>query len=107
MDSGARPVHDSSADSDWLEFYIDDVRQDRISGNVNWQQQLHTVTGAQSHTLRWRYVKDSSAYDGTSGSTSTTSGVAGDAAPPSSRWYDKLFDKHWAKNRLLEAKKKV
>lgn len=25
-------------DDDYLEFYIDDVRQDRISGEVNWQK---------------------------------------------------------------------
>ncbi|UCD52921.1 MAG: hypothetical protein JSW27_09825 [Phycisphaerales bacterium] len=54
----------SKKNSDWLEFYIDDVRQDRISGNVNWQPQSHNVTGAESHTLKWRYVKDSSTSGG-------------------------------------------
>ena len=49
---------------DWLEFYIDDVLQDQISGEVGWEQKSYTVSGAGSHTLKWRYVKDSSSLDG-------------------------------------------
>jgi len=54
----------SQQNCDWLEFYIDGTRQDRISGTVDWQQKTYTVTGAGSHTFKWRYVKDGS---GTSG----------------------------------------
>jgi hypothetical protein len=48
----------SEVNYDFLEFYIDGVRQDRISGAVNWQKKSYTITGAGSHTLLWRYVKD-------------------------------------------------
>ena len=46
----------SQASSDWLEFYIDDARQDYISGSVDWQQKSYS-TGSDSHTLKWRYTK--------------------------------------------------
>jgi hypothetical protein len=50
----------SEANYDFLEFYIDGVRQNRISGNVNWQQKTYTVTGPGSHILLWQYAKDGS-----------------------------------------------
>ena len=48
----------SEADFDFLEFYIDGVLQDRISGSVDFQQMTYNITGSGSHTLKWRYVKD-------------------------------------------------
>ncbi|MBN1508553.1 MAG: hypothetical protein JW955_17015, partial [Sedimentisphaerales bacterium] len=54
----------SQSDSDWLEFYIDDERQDRISGAVDWQPKSYTITTSGSHTLKWRYVKDASGSSG-------------------------------------------
>jgi hypothetical protein len=48
---------------DWLEFYINGVRQDRISGNVSWQQKSYTL-GSGINTLQWRYVKDKSVNSG-------------------------------------------
>ena len=54
----------SEADSDYLEFYIDDVRQDRISGDVSWAEKSYEITGSGSHTLKWRYVKDASGDGG-------------------------------------------
>jgi len=51
---------DSDADSDYLEFYIDGVRQDRISGDVDWQQKSYTITSAGTHYLLWQYIKDGS-----------------------------------------------
>jgi len=53
----------SESNGDYLEFYIDDTRQDRISGEVDWTQKTYTVS-AGIHTLKWRYVKDGSGYDG-------------------------------------------
>ena len=48
----------SSEASDYLEFYIDGLRQaNRISGDVDWTAQSYEIAGG-SHTLRWRYVKD-------------------------------------------------
>jgi hypothetical protein len=47
----------SQADYDFLEFYIDGVRKDRISGSLDWQQKTYDIP-AGSHTLRWRYAKD-------------------------------------------------
>ena len=54
----------SESGYDELEFYRDDVRQHSISGEMDWRQKSYTVTGPGSHTLKWRYVKDSSASDG-------------------------------------------
>jgi len=54
----------SEAGYDFLEFYIDDVLQDRITGSANWHQMMYTITGSGSHTLKWRYVKDYSVSDG-------------------------------------------
>jgi hypothetical protein len=43
---------------DYLKFYIDGSLQDRISGSVDWQQMTYTITASGSHTLEWRYTKD-------------------------------------------------
>ena len=48
----------SEEDYDFLEFYIDDSLEDRISGSVNWQQKTYMIGTSASHTLEWRYVKD-------------------------------------------------
>jgi len=53
----------SESSFDWLEFYSNNVRLHRISGNVNWINQSYLIpSGAQ--TLKWRYVKDGSANAG-------------------------------------------
>ncbi|UCF17028.1 MAG: hypothetical protein JSW59_06115, partial [Phycisphaerales bacterium] len=49
----------SEEDYDFLEFYIDGSLQDRISGSVDdWEQETYTISTSNSHTLKWRYVKD-------------------------------------------------
>ena len=53
----------SERNYDFLEFYIDDVRQDRISGNVDWQYKTYTISSG-SHTLKWKYRKDVSINSG-------------------------------------------
>ncbi len=53
----------SEANYDFLEFYIDNTLQNRISGNVDWQQMNYSIN-AGTHTLRWRYVKDASVSAG-------------------------------------------
>ncbi|MCB2187321.1 MAG: VCBS repeat-containing protein [Deltaproteobacteria bacterium] len=48
----------SQADADYLEFYLDGVRQPgRISGEQDWTLVTASLT-AGNHTLRWQYVKD-------------------------------------------------
>jgi len=48
----------SETDHDWLEIYVNGVLQpNRISGEVNWQQQTITLPSG-THTLGWRYSKD-------------------------------------------------
>jgi hypothetical protein len=47
----------SEADWDWLEWYVDGILTDRISGETGWLPQSVYLTGG-SHTLVWRYVKD-------------------------------------------------
>ena len=54
----------SEQNYDWLEFYIDQVRKDRISGEVDWQQKTYTISGSGTHYLRWQYIKDSSTKSG-------------------------------------------
>jgi hypothetical protein len=58
---------------DWLNFSIDGWRQDRISGEQDWQQKTYTISTLGSHTLRWKYTKD-----------------AGDEAGSDRAWVDKL-----------------
>jgi RHS repeat-associated protein len=54
----------SEAYYDWLEFWVDGVQQDSISGEVDWTETSYAVTGTGSHTLKWRYAKDGSGSDG-------------------------------------------
>ena len=55
----------ASSESGWdyLEFWIDGVLTNRISGEVDWQQQAFTL-GDGAHSFRWRYAKDPSASSG-------------------------------------------
>jgi hypothetical protein len=54
----------SEAGYDYLEFYIDGVLQDRITGSVGWHQMMYAISDSGSHTLKWRYVKDYSVSEG-------------------------------------------
>lgn len=60
--SFARKVS-SELNYDYLEFYIDGVLQNTWSGEVPWSVVSFTIT-AGSHTLMWRYIKDSSVISG-------------------------------------------
>jgi len=42
---------------DFLEFYVNGLLHDQISGTVDWQQMTYTLPSA-SHVLEWRYRKD-------------------------------------------------
>jgi len=54
----------SSQGGDFLEFYINGVLQTgRISGTVDWAKKSFSLNPG-VHTLRWRYVKDSSGSSG-------------------------------------------
>jgi len=53
----------SEQSCDYLEFYIDNVFKDGISGEVDWQQKSYIISTG-SHTLKWRYVKDGSESSG-------------------------------------------
>ena len=54
----------SELNYDFLEFYINGVRQPgSISGNVDWQQKIFPISTG-SHTLKWVYVKDQYVFDG-------------------------------------------
>ena len=54
----------SEQDYDFLEFYIDGSLEDQISGSVNWEQKTYTISTSSSHTLKWRYMKDSVTDEG-------------------------------------------
>lgn len=49
----------SEAGFDRLEFFINSIEQQRISGEVDWQERVFQL-GAGEHTLIWRYIKDGS-----------------------------------------------
>jgi hypothetical protein len=48
----------SEAGYDFLEFYIDGVLQEQISGSMDWHQMAYTISDPGTHILEWRYVKD-------------------------------------------------
>lgn len=50
---------ESPSSSDKVEFRINNVLQERISGNVVWQRKAYSLASG-LHTLRWRYSKGSS-----------------------------------------------
>lgn len=47
----------SEAGYDFLRFYIDDVEQDAISGEVGWTRKGFLLSEG-AHTLKWAYIKD-------------------------------------------------
>ncbi|MGD9613290.1 MAG: endonuclease/exonuclease/phosphatase family protein [Kiritimatiellia bacterium] len=53
----------SEANYDYLEFWLDGILTNRISGEADWQQPTYAL-GSGAHVLRWRYVKDSSVSSG-------------------------------------------
>lgn len=53
----------SEVNYDFLEVYIDNVLQYRISGEVDWQQKSFTLS-AGVHTVKWVYSKDVSVSTG-------------------------------------------
>ena len=53
----------SEPDWDWLNFYIDNVFQHRISGLTDWQFRSYALSPG-THTLKWMYQKDGSVSSG-------------------------------------------
>jgi hypothetical protein len=49
---------------DYLEFYDGSTWLAQISGEVNWQEKVFTISGTGTRTLKWRYVKDGSVVAG-------------------------------------------
>jgi len=77
----------SEEDYDYLEFYLDDELQDRISGiSTSWQLKSYNVEGEGKHTFTWRYVKDGSDEDGNDRGYVDYLQWTGDAEPESSEW---------------------
>lgn len=55
----------SSEPNDYLAFYVDSSLKNQISGTGGtWAQKSYNITGAGTHTLKWRYYKDSSSQSG-------------------------------------------
>ncbi len=57
---------DDSGERDWdhLVFLVDGVEKARIDGETGWTEAAFDVSGAGTHTLRWKYVKDIAMADG-------------------------------------------
>jgi len=62
--SRSTPKVSSEENGDYLQFLVDDDVKYEISGEVPWQKKTYTITNSGSHTLKWRYIKDSSADGG-------------------------------------------
>jgi hypothetical protein len=73
----------SEVDYDFLEFYIDGVLQDRISGTQDWQQMVYTISGSGLHILDWRYAKDKSISAGSDSGWVDKLVWSGEMQPPS------------------------
>ncbi len=52
----------SAEDQDYLSFYINDTLQERISGDVDWQQRVYTIYDLS--VLRWVYTKEADSSAG-------------------------------------------
>lgn len=77
---------------DFLEFYIDDELQDRISGETDWQKQTYEITAPRIHTLQWQYIKDSSVDSGSDcGWVDQLQWQSGTA----SGWRSSLYPEEW------------
>jgi len=48
---------DFELNTDYLEFYIDNTLQHRITDQTEWTQMTYTIP-AGIHTFKWRFVKD-------------------------------------------------
>ena len=53
----------SESSFDYLRFYIDDVEQNKWSGEIGWSQETFPVTTG-PHTFKWAYTKDGSVSTG-------------------------------------------
>ncbi|MFC1765443.1 RHS repeat-associated core domain-containing protein [Planctomycetota bacterium] len=54
----------SQENSDFLEVFIDGIKQDSISGEVPWEEKTFTLIGEGEHHVLWQYSKDSSGSGG-------------------------------------------
>ena len=54
---------DSETNNDWLNFSVDGVSVEAISGDINWIHVTYNIT-AGIHTLTWNYSKDASTSSG-------------------------------------------
>lgn len=54
----------SQADADFLQFLVDGVVQQQISGDSGWAAAFSSLTAAGSHALEWRYLKDATLSQG-------------------------------------------
>lgn len=53
----------SEPNSNILNFFIDNAKRARISGNTQWTQKTYTIPSG-THTLKWMYTKDKAATSG-------------------------------------------
>jgi len=53
----------SEEDYDYLNFYINDIKQDEWAGNLDWTEETYNIN-AGSYTLKWEYKKDGSISNG-------------------------------------------
>ena len=54
----------SETNCDKLSLYVDGTSITFISGSGDWREYTYTITGSSTHTVEWRYSKDSSVSSG-------------------------------------------
>ena len=54
----------SESNYDYLSVWVDDDRQERISGSVDWSEVTLSIEGSGAHTVQWQYDKDGSVSSG-------------------------------------------
>ncbi|MFH1857241.1 MAG: FKBP-type peptidyl-prolyl cis-trans isomerase, partial [Candidatus Omnitrophota bacterium] len=69
----------SEEDYDYLKFYIDDVEQVKISGEVDWESRSYDLSAGE-HILKWMYEKDGSDSEGSDAGWIDDINVTGNAA---------------------------
>jgi RHS repeat-associated protein len=91
----------SESGYDYLEFWVDGIQRDAISGITDWAEKTFTVTGAGPHTLKWGYAKDGSESIGED--CGWLDGVQWAGSDPWDNWTTLLYRAAWPERSERDA----
>lgn len=72
----------SESNYDWLSFYVNGTRIDRISGTASWSTYTYTIPSSGDYTIQWIYSKDSSMGSGSDTGSIDNISLTGDQPEP-------------------------